>query len=142
MNHDLYESRSRLTEMFWERVSEGTPESCWEWRGAKLPAGYGFITESTKIDGHWRGRTVYAHRLSHEIHKGPIPKGYYVIHDCDNPSCVDPAHIRVGTPQDNVDDMHSKGRHPHPPARRLARTPGEALFLQRMAERDQRYRSN
>ena len=101
----------RELELFWERVVIGGPGECWEWTGARLPSGYGFITRNLKIDGRRKGVTIYAHRMSYEIHNGEIPEGLQALHSCDNPSCPNPDHLFIGTQQDNVDDMMSKGRH-------------------------------
>lgn len=129
MIHDTLEPTSRLVKMFWARVRKGSPDDCWEWTGAALPAGYGFLTENRK--------TVYAHRLSYEIHHGPIPDRLMVMHKCDHPPCTNPNHLTAGTAQDNVDDMIAKRRHPHSKPR-LAQSPGEALYFQRLLERDLR----
>jgi len=51
-----------------------------------------------------------AHRVSHELHTGPIPSRQFVLHSCDTPHCVNPSHLFLGTQQDNIDDMNSKGR--------------------------------
>ena len=78
--------------------------SCWIWTGDKWPKGYGRIRKSKSK------QFVATHRLSYEIHKGPIPDGLQVLHRCDNPSCVNPDHLFVGTNDDNVADKVSKGR--------------------------------
>ncbi len=72
---------------------------CWIWNSYKNPSGYG-QTSYNKL----------AHRISYEIHRGPIPKGMLVWHSCDIPSCVNPDHLFVGSTQDNMDDKVSKGR--------------------------------
>jgi hypothetical protein len=75
---------------------------CWEWTAYKLRTGYGTII----IDG-----IVHrAHRVSYEVHCGEIPDGLYVCHRCDNPSCINPEHLFLGTQSDNMEDMHSKDR--------------------------------
>lgn len=70
--------------------------------GSRNPNGYAFIRDN--------GKQIYVHRFSYQIHFGPIPAGLYICHHCDNPSCVRPDHLFLGTPQDNVDDMIRKGR--------------------------------
>lgn len=85
---------------FWERVSRG--DGCWEWMGS-LVRGYGHVSIN---DG-----TVKAHRMAFELSKGPIPPGMRVLHACDNPRCVNPEHLSIGTPKMNTEDMVRKGRH-------------------------------
>jgi len=75
---------------------------CLEWTGAACHIGYGRMKVS--------GVKKLAHRVSYEIHVGPIPDGLFVLHRCDNPRCVDPAHLFLGTNQDNMDDMNAKNR--------------------------------
>lgn len=77
--------------------------SCWEWLAYRDRKGYGrFMVPGSK--------TSLAHRFSWELHRGPIPTGMCVLHRCDNPPCVNPAHLFLGTLQDNVRDMIQKGR--------------------------------
>lgn len=85
------------------RLVEKT-EGCWLWK-ASLRRGYGqfFIA---------RGLTVRAHRFSYELHIGAIPDGMMVCHRCDNPICVRPEHLFLGTAKDNARDMIEKGRAP------------------------------
>lgn len=80
---------------------------CWEWQGTKHN-GYGRTITGSRKDG--TRRTISAHRLSYEVWNGNIPEGYEVCHKCDNPACINPDHLFVGTRQDNIDDRERKGR--------------------------------
>lgn len=77
-------------------------EDCWLWIGCRTRAGYGLI-------GHG-GRLIYTHRVAWALTIGPIPDGLWVLHKCDNPPCVNPAHLFLGTNRDNMIDMARKGR--------------------------------
>ena len=94
-------SKRPLEARFWEKVRK--TDGCWEWAAGCSAAGYGVL-------GACGRRMFYAHRLSWEIHYGPIPRGMHVLHRCDNPPCTNPTHLFIGTHTDNVRDMWEKGR--------------------------------
>ena len=79
---------------------------CWLWAGGLSDKGYGVFWLGTKRDG----KDQYAHRVAYEIAYGTIPDGLDVLHKCDNPTCVNPAHLWAGTHTENMRDMFAKGR--------------------------------
>jgi hypothetical protein len=91
---------TRRPERFWVHVQKVENEdACWEWTSRRDYKGY----------GRWLRGTL-AHRASFEFENGPIPKGLEVCHRCDNPLCVRPSHLFLGTHADNIRDMIAKGR--------------------------------
>src|SRR5690606_8661785 len=89
------------------------PGACWEWKRSRNKHGYGLLTIS--------GKSHFAHRLAYELPKGSIPDGPFVLHECDNPSCINPEHLSAGTQSQNMADCHARGRSRIP----APRLPGE-----------------
>lgn len=81
-------------------------DGCWLWTGTKNEHGYGLMFSGTR-----NAAPLKAHRVSYELHVGPISDGLWVLHRCDNPPCTRPDHLFLGTQQDNTDDMMAKGRY-------------------------------
>ena len=93
--------RKLTTEDFWNRVDTKDSDECWMWKGAIWDRYGGF------------GRREYAHRASWRINRGNIPEGLEVLHKCDNPLCVNPNHLYLGTQVDNLRDAYN--RNPNAP---------------------------
>jgi hypothetical protein len=90
---------------FWAKVTK--TRGCWLWTGRKCPRGYGRIfTVRVKGTSH----TAIASRVAWELANGPIPPGSWVLHKCDNPSCVRASHLFLGNAAVNTQDMRAKGR--------------------------------
>lgn len=89
---------------FWKRVDRRSDDECWPWTGSAMVKGYGVLSVE--------GRQIGTHRISWELYNGPIPSGMLVCHHCDNPPCVNPAHLFLGTYSDNAKDKSVKGRNP------------------------------
>lgn len=87
-------------ERFWSKVEK--TDGCWLWTAYLDERGYGTFG--------YKGKVHYAHRVSYELTKGPIPIGLHILHSCDNPACVNPAHLRTGTHTDNMRDKVERGR--------------------------------
>lgn len=81
-------------------------DNCWFWIGARKRSGYGYMV----IGGRKALKHARAHRISYEIAYGPIPAGFQVLHHCDRPNCVNPAHLFLGTHTDNMRDRNIKER--------------------------------
>uniref|UniRef100_A0A6M3JU08 Putative homing endonuclease n=1 Tax=viral metagenome TaxID=1070528 RepID=A0A6M3JU08_9ZZZZ len=86
---------------FWPKVKKTAQAGCWEWQGARSSDGYG-------VCGVYK--SYRTHRMAWEIYFGPIPRDMLVLHHCDNPSCVNPSHLFLGSQADNMHDMFNKGR--------------------------------
>ena len=87
---------------FWKHVDKKSDNECWNWTGSCVTGGYGQIRTN-------KG-TVGSHRFSYELHFGKIPNKMWICHICDNPSCVNPKHLWLGTPQDDANDRIKKDK--------------------------------
>lgn len=96
-----------------EKFTNIDPQTgCWEWQGAKNIRGYGRLVVGSRTDK--TRRTTTAHRYSYKTFVGDIPYGLWVLHKCDNPSCVNPEHLFLGDRQANVNDRERKKRNKTP----------------------------
>jgi len=92
---------------FWSKVDVRDAGACWEWRASGTNDGYGQIRPAANLRQPGK---ILAHRAAWELAHGPIPDGMYCLHRCDNPGCVNPAHLFLGTNDDNMADRQAKGR--------------------------------
>lgn len=107
-----------FSERFWQKVEK--TDTCWNWTGAKTN-GYGVI-------GTRRSTIEKAHRISYMMHKGDFQQNLCVCHTCDNPACVNPDHLFIGSHKDNAIDKIAKGRNRENPVR------GEKQGLSKLRE--------
>jgi hypothetical protein len=113
-----------LASRFLACISPEPNSGCWLWQGAINNDGYGTIKSS--------GRAMKAHRAAWVLFRGAIPASTCVMHRCDNPTCVNPAHLTVGTHLENMRDMRRKGRGPERPTG--VRNPNHRLTLEQVVE--------
>jgi len=94
--------KEKAVRRFWSKVDKQDEDECWEWMAARTDEGYGaFSIQRTSI---------VAHRFSWELMHGKLPEGMLVCHKCDNPPCVNPHHLFLGTQKRNMEDKVQKGR--------------------------------
>lgn len=93
-----------IKDRFMKKVAQGT--GCWMWTASAMNSGYGQF-------GH-NGTMRQAHRVSYELHIGPIPSGRSILHSCDNKLCVNPAHLRPGTHSENIKEAYARNRRAKP----------------------------
>lgn len=99
-----------MRERFEEKYTRGEDWKCWPWTAAKDYDGRGVFKVNTSLSSRASGGTQPAPRVAYELYVGPVPYGLVVMHTCDNPNCVNPAHLRIGTQTENMRDMINKGR--------------------------------
>ena len=87
---------------FCSKVAQEPNSGCWLWTACVNAQGYGMF--------RWQDRMMRAHRVSWELHVGPIPEGLHVLHTCDTPPCVNPGHLYLGSHTDNMRDCMDRGR--------------------------------
>ena len=125
-----------MEDRFWSKVNKNGRiireelGNCWEWTASKNPKGYG------KFKPDWKKTWENAHRVAYRLENGVIPEGLVVRHKCDNPPCVNPNHLEIGTKKDNTRDMMERGRNKYiaPPPRPGEENPMAKLTNQQVEE--------
>lgn len=92
---------STIQDRFSKYFNKGDKDQCWAWLGGRTHDNYGKF---------WFDKTMKAHKVAYLIYKGDIPRGLCVLHSCDNPPCVNPHHLRLGTQQENIAEREQKQR--------------------------------
>lgn len=110
----------KVRDRFFDKVYFDPNSGCWIWATTAHGKGYGLFW--------YGGSNKRAHRISWELHRGPIPKGLCVLHTCDNPPCVNPDHLWLGTMVENNADRDNKGR--------FITLRGEAIGTSKLTEQD------
>ena len=108
IDEDFYQIArfERTVTRYWSKVARGDPEACWWWTASKNGTGYGLF--------NFDGKQHLAHRIAWELHNdSKIPDGLLACHTCDQPACVNPRHIYIGTHQDNANDVTERDRWNH-----------------------------
>lgn len=117
ISQESWAPRISLSERFYASYQINLSNNCWEWQKDIDRKGYGQIhsyRENKRV-------TLFAHRVSYELHKGTIPEKFLICHSCDNRKCVNPDHLWIGTQSDNMQDMIKKGRYNYGTKNRLSK---------------------
>src|SRR5690349_21910962 len=107
--------KETLSDRFWSKVENSSGASCWQWLGSVDREGYGRFCIRGPNGKIMNGS---AHRVAYELRCGPIPRGMFVCHHCDNRGCVNPSHLKVDTNRGNLEDMDKRGRRVTSPGER------------------------
>ncbi len=123
LNH--ISTKKSWRERFWAKVLQPKKiGACWLWQGLRDKNGYGvFGARKSWVHSYTESKAVSVHRISWFLHNGPIPKGAWVLHKCDNPPCLNPSHLFLGDAAANTLDMDNKGRRDGPRGERCKQSP-------------------